>query len=65
MPLISEVVEAMTQYQNAGMKVLVFVVPVDPEALALSGRSAATVEDRVQNAMIAELNECLAPADPA
>jgi hypothetical protein len=58
--------QSIIEAQLQGLKVMVFAVPVDPEAIALSGLSPATIEDRVQQAMIAELNTCLAPApEPA
>lgn len=62
MPLISEVVEAMTAAQEAGHKVLAFVIPVTEEALYNSGLSASTIEDRVQQALIGELQACLGGA---
>jgi hypothetical protein len=60
--LISEVVEAITTIQNdPSLECMTFVVPVTVEALEQSGLSKATIEDRVLQALIAELNACLLP----
>src|SRR4051812_21575798 len=59
MPLITEVVDAMRSAQEAGLKVLAYVIPIDPVALDRSGLAAATIEDRVRTVMIRELKACL------
>lgn len=61
--LIAEVVEAMRSAQESGYKVLAFVVPITEQGLHESGLSAATIEDRVQTALIAELRACLVPSE--
>lgn len=61
MPLISEVVETILAIQNDPLhEELVFIIPVSIEALTEASISRATLEDRVQAAIIAELNEALA-----
>lgn len=57
----AEIVAAIEQIQLNGAEVLVFVCPVDPKALEASGISKDTLEDRVQTALIAELNASLVP----
>jgi hypothetical protein len=64
MPLITEVVDAIRQAQEIGNKVLTFVIPVAPEAIERSGLSVATIEDRVQLVLIAELSDCLKEESP-
>lgn len=58
----AEIVAAIESAKNQGFEVLVFVAPINPVTLALSELSKETIEDRVQTALIAELNRCLVAA---
>lgn len=64
----TEVARTIQALQEDGNKVLVFVVPVDPDALATSTVSSAEIEERVQKSLENTLNTCLHgrrdPAEP-
>lgn len=64
--LISQVVDTITAIQaDPTLKPLVFVVPISLEALELSGRSAAELENICQGALEKSLNDALMPVNAA